>query len=604
MRVQQRNITLCASLACLIPLGAGAAAVGVGYDLAPELVPPADGLDLLQIQVAGSSSQTATVRLEVAPSENLPPIAIDDSFGTDYANGNVFANDINARGDGLVAVKVSDPDSGELQLEPDGRFTYTPVAGFSGEIRFSYLIRDAAGQDSNIATVVLEVDPESAAGNGVTGKEDADGTSVLRDASPNELQLSQSLDSICDRLEPANSDQEDLKQVCTNLRKQGTTAAQALTALKALTPEELASIGKAVRVLSFSRFRNIGGRMARVREGSTEGLSLAGLNIQYGDDVLSGDQVGRMLDETRNALGMGASGDEMLESTRLGLWVRGDLSFGEQDETELESSFDFDAQNLTFGTDYRINDNLFAGLSMSIGQSETEFANDSADTGIDNYALAAYGSYYRGASYIDGIISYGWFDVDTRRSIVYQDFGGSVSRVADGQTDGKEYYVSVNAGHSFSFGNLRLDPLLRFFYLDGTVDGFTETGAQGLNLAVDKQDFESMSLTASGQMSYIFLPSWGVVTPYVRAEYTREFEDTADGIRYRLANNPFDTLPGEESLQIQVDAPDTSYLVLGAGVAAQLAYGISGFVSYQALAGYSGLSGEIVSVGMRWEWSF
>ena len=119
---------------------------------------------------------------------------------------------------------------------------------------------------------------------------------------------------------------------------------------------------------------------------------------------------------------------------------------------------------------------------------------------------------------------------------------------------------------------------------------------------MDKQGFESMSLTASGQLSYTFLPSWGVVTPYVRLEYTREFEDSADGVRYRFANDPY--AAAEESLLIDVDDPDSSYLIYGAGVAAQFAFGVSAFVSYQALGSYENLSGEIVSLGMRWEMAF
>ena len=549
-------------------------------------------------------SEPATVSLVVVRDETAPPVAVDDDFATAWRSGNVFGNDLNVAREGLVAVKVDDPAHGELQLNPDGSFTYTPFAGYSGADQFTYLIRDAEGQESNVATVQLEVDAEEAAENGLTGKTDADGTSVLQNASPNELRMSLRIDRICERLDPETADQEDLLQLCTNLRMQGTTAKDALAALKAITPEELAAIGKAVRVLSFARFRNIGARMARVREGSSRGLSLAGLNLNYGDSAINGDQIDRMFDETLDAMGMGASGDEMLAGSRLGLWARGDLAFGDQDETELETGFDFDAETLTLGADYRFTDNLFGGLSVSFGQTEVEFAEDSARTDTDNYAVAAYGSFYRGASYVDAILSYGWSDVTTRRNIQYVDFGGEVDRRADGETDATEYYLSVNVGHSFSFGNLRLDPLVRWFYLEGSADGFTETGAGGLNLAIDDQDFEAMSLTASGQLSYVFLPSWGVVTPYLRLEYTREFEDTADGIRYRFANDPFAGLPGEESLEISVDDPDSSYLTLGAGVAAQFAYGISGFVSYQALSGYSGLSAEIVSVGMRWERSF
>ncbi len=550
-------------------------------------------------------SNIATVRFVVSLSASAPPVAVDDDLGNDFSTGNVLDNDLFFNRDSLTVELVTDPLGGQLQLNPDGSYSYRPFSGFTGGDSFTYLIRDQLGRASNVATASFSVDGTDAGIGGVTGKQDDDGTSVLASASINELRVSRRIDSICTRLQPGSEEQQDLLNLCTNLRMQGTTAKQALAALRGITPEELAAMAKSVRVLSFSRFRNIGARMARVREGGTKGLSLAGLNLQYGNTMVTGDQLDAALQESRDALGMGASGDgegELLAGSRAGLWVRGDLSFGDQDRTGLESGFDFDAQTLTGGLDYRVNDNLFVGASLSIGKTEVEFDEQLGNTDTDNYALAVYGSFYRGASYVDAVLSYGWSDVDTERKIAYQDFGGSVDRTARGSTDGNEYYISLNLGHSFDFSGIKFDPLVRFFYLDGDFDGFTETGAGGLDLTVDKQGFESMSLTASGQLSYTFLPSWGVVTPYVRLEYTSEFEDSADGVRYRFANDPF--AAAEDSLLIDVDDPDSSYFIYGAGVAAQFAFGFSAFVSYQALGSYENLSGEIVSLGMRWEMSF
>ncbi|HEY7775634.1 MAG TPA: autotransporter domain-containing protein, partial [Kineobactrum sp.] len=542
-------------------------------------------------------SAVATVTLLVIADPTVaPPVAVDDEFVGDFSGGNLITNDLYANPQDLTAVKVSDPEQGSVQVNPDGSFTYRPFAGFSGNDSFTYLLRDPDGLESNVASVTLVVEANAAAEGSLEDKTDADGTSVLANATPNELALARELDTICTNLDPANADQQDLLDVCGNLRKQGTTAQQVLDALSVITPEELAAVAKTVRVLSFSQFRNHGSRMARVRQG-TRGVSLAGLNLNYENSQVSGNTLDNLLQES---LGMGASGDEMLAGSRLGVFVTGDLSFGDQDRTGLESGFDFDSQTLTVGMDYRLTDYAFLGTSLSMGKAEVTFDDDLGETRTDNYAWAVYGSLYSGNGYVDGIVSYGWSDVDTERNINYRDFGGSVERTASGSTDGSEYYVSVNAGYSFNTGGFRLDPLVRFFYLDGSVDGFTETGAQGLNLAISDSDFESMTLSASGQLSYMFLPSWGVITPYLRLEYIRELEDSAAGVRYRFANDPF----ADSVLQLQVDDPDTGYMVYGAGVAAQFAHGFSGFVSYQALGGYDGLSGETVSFGARWELAF
>ena len=92
---------------------------------------------------------------------NTAPTAADDSASTDedtLLTGNVLANDTDPEDDTLTAIKVTDPANGTLTLSPDGSFTYTPSAGFSGTDSFTYKANDGTN-DSNVATVTLTVNP-------------------------------------------------------------------------------------------------------------------------------------------------------------------------------------------------------------------------------------------------------------------------------------------------------------------------------------------------------------------------------------------------------------------------------------------------------------
>ncbi|HLW65289.1 MAG TPA: Ig-like domain-containing protein, partial [Gemmataceae bacterium] len=57
----------------------------------------------------------------------------------------------------LTAILVSQPSSGTLTLNADGSFTYTPDAGFTGTVTFTYYATDGTN-DSNIATVTLDIE--------------------------------------------------------------------------------------------------------------------------------------------------------------------------------------------------------------------------------------------------------------------------------------------------------------------------------------------------------------------------------------------------------------------------------------------------------------
>ena len=68
----------------------------------------------------------------------------------------ILANDSDPDGDPLTAIRVAGPSHGTLNLNPDGTFTYTPTADFSGTDTFTYHANDGRA-DSNTATVTLTV---------------------------------------------------------------------------------------------------------------------------------------------------------------------------------------------------------------------------------------------------------------------------------------------------------------------------------------------------------------------------------------------------------------------------------------------------------------
>ena len=91
-----------------------------------------------------------------------PPVAAADAFGTPFQTAlsvsapGVLDNDTDSDGDALTAVVNATTTNGTLVLGPDGSFTYTPDAGFSGIDTFTYHAV-GAGVSSNVATVTITV---------------------------------------------------------------------------------------------------------------------------------------------------------------------------------------------------------------------------------------------------------------------------------------------------------------------------------------------------------------------------------------------------------------------------------------------------------------
>lgn len=108
-------------------------------------------------------SDTGLITIIVGSGVNSAPTALDDTYSTpgntaltiDAASG-LLANDTDPEDDIMTAAKTSDPAHGTVSLNPDGSFTYTPTAGFSGTDTFTYKASDDS-LDSNEATVTIDV---------------------------------------------------------------------------------------------------------------------------------------------------------------------------------------------------------------------------------------------------------------------------------------------------------------------------------------------------------------------------------------------------------------------------------------------------------------
>jgi VCBS repeat-containing protein len=94
------------------------------------------------------------------------PVARNDSYSVDEdrtltvdAPG-VLANDTDVEGASLQAILVSNPTHGDVTLNTNGSFIYTPDANYQGTDTFTYRAREGeAGLQSNVATVTITIDP-------------------------------------------------------------------------------------------------------------------------------------------------------------------------------------------------------------------------------------------------------------------------------------------------------------------------------------------------------------------------------------------------------------------------------------------------------------
>jgi VCBS repeat-containing protein len=102
----------------------------------------------------------STLAITVAAVVDLS--AANDSNTTDEdtaVTGSVTGNDSTTSTGNLSYAKATDPSHGDVTVNADGSYTYTPDANWSGTDTFTYTVTDAASGETLTKTVTITVDP-------------------------------------------------------------------------------------------------------------------------------------------------------------------------------------------------------------------------------------------------------------------------------------------------------------------------------------------------------------------------------------------------------------------------------------------------------------
>jgi outer membrane lipase/esterase len=119
----------------------------------------------------------------------------------------------------------------------------------------------------------------------------------------------------------------------------------------------------------------------------------------------------------------------------------------------------------------------------------------------------------------------------------------------------------------------------------------------GLELAFDSQKEDSLRAAAGVFLARAVSLGFGIVVPQATVEYVHEFLRDQRQIRFRFVeDNAFRT-----KFRFENDPPDRDYINASAGLVFVLPRGISPYVNYTGLFGYSAQHRHAVTAGVRVE---
>lgn len=286
----------------------------------------------------------------------------------------------------------------------------------------------------------------------------------------------------------------------------------------------------------------------------------------------------------------GGSGD--IEIPRLNFWSKVDSDFGSQANTFNQPGFKFDNHNFVFGADYRLKDNWVAGGSFAYRHNNASFNRGRGETTNDSYTGALYTAYnITDEAHVEATASYGGFSYDTNRNITVN----GQSSVAKAAPNGGQYAFSWGGGYDFNFQALTIAPYARGEYMNLDIDGYNESGSL-YAVRFGKQSIESLTSTVGIQTAYAISFPWGVMIPQLRGEWHHQFKDGQRQIQAGFINDPLN-----QSFTMTSDGPSRDYYTFGAEVSSVFAGGVSAFLAYETLQGYTSINSNKLMLGARLE---
>ncbi|WP_431686038.1 autotransporter domain-containing protein [Hahella sp. NBU794] len=575
------NAAKITSVSALSNSSAGSVAIDTDDNLSVNLVPNPSFSGTVTFtytlqDIRGTSTATVTVDLTVEAGSLQ---AVNDKYLAGREAITIFPleNDVKPSGN-PSEFTIDTPEQGSItQLSGiSGLYKYTPPSDLTEptDVVLNYTVT-YEGVGSSTATVTISVDPDS--------------EPLLAGAKDEEQeQLAGVLQAACDANSAGIVRETDATFQATCNALTALSDSERADALEQILLRQIGAQAGAMKEAAASQVKSLGDRLSNLRNGST-GLSLVGLRTEVQGQNFS---VGKLLGVTGTG---GAAGDDesMFADNRLGVFLSGSLIFGDADAHGDQRAYDYDAQQLLAGVDYRFTNKLILGISAGYTTTDSEENNSVTKLETDTWNLAFYGNYYpRDNWYFDWIAGYGGVSIDSTRAV---NFPG-VTSTSKGDTDGDQWNAAMGTGINYQVQQWQVDAFLNIEYRTVNVDAYSESNDAGLGLDVMEYSTDLMTGTLGARVSQALSYNFGVLIPQLELAFVNELKNDPTEIEAQLS-----IFPEAGSFKLQTEEADKTYMNAGLSLTGVFKSGTSAYVRYGTDFARDNLSTDVWQAGVRME---
>ena len=260
------------------------------------------------------------------------------------------------------------------------------------------------------------------------------------------------------------------------------------------------------------------------------------------------------------------------------------------------STLTYNLGGVAAGIDYRIDPRFLVGIGVGYTHG-TQWVNGFQGQGwTDAVSVAAYGSFTEGAFYADMLAGYAYSSNQLQRQMTIQ---GLQQRTANGTAGANQFLGQVELGYKlpvYAPAAASVTPFARLQVMNVNQNGFTESGANSLNLNVRQQTTNSLRSTFGADIAgAIGLGNGRSLDMAVRLGWLHEYAYTGRPITASFAGAP------AAAFTVYGATPQRDAAVIGFSARTAVSDNASVYLRYDGDIG-SGTDNHALNVGMRFSW--
>ena len=273
------------------------------------------------------------------------------------------------------------------------------------------------------------------------------------------------------------------------------------------------------------------------------------------------------------------------------VFVAGDVQLGQDMSNNYTNNSHDDSSTgeVRVGADYAISPNCRFGAFFNYGHTDVTLDAQNSSATIDSYMPGVYATYAKDGWYANAIGGYAFNSYTQQRNISIGSFNGS----ADSAPTGDEILGDLDGGYDFHQGNMTFGPTAGLKYIHLDVNGYSENGLQGADLAVNRDEADSLRSRLGGRISYAVHDGDLLFLPHLDASWVHEFMDSSRGINSQFVG------VGVGTFSVSTATPSRESALVTLGLDAQVDKTFTVFTNYTVQAGQDDYFGQAVQAGVK-----